>query len=574
MLVFPGIDMLQKPLLKHQFAEDSVISTQGNVITRCSRPYTEIHILYVDICYMLSFLIGMMSTEFMAAHNSDARYSTGLDLNVSIMAPAAHAHDRNEPTALESCSQLLYGSLNDTSDKPGEPVDLPKCVTDMKCQIQIHATHNNLEESETVVKPLDSVYDANGPTEEIREYQIASVIRSPDEKTMELDSQSDHESKLSKLLTVSHIGSEASDCVKPFVISSGEDTDNFDCEMKIEDGIVEHNPNSCDVASKCHSAETIMTQPRDVVCVDGSEVSGENFVFHNPEAASQMSLDAKDIKHSGSQQLQEVGCVMESDGRMLDTREGNISHAAVQHMSIALDDVDPTSTGCSGSQILPKTSNILSDEALPTFASACMVHPISSSVCQRGQTVMNGFPVDSNIIPSCQGNGLDTHEADVSAAVEGRCHFSCEVSLNPITKPNLQTCMSNGACMTKEIAFDSLEVVVDGVYEEKEASTAAQTIFSSTGQDLVLDRPQVKNKSSKQFESGSQVEPISSTQCNFKVSEQCESDHQIVHGSLTQCNSESMCNLSSASDVALHCATNGGNSCGTPEVIALSNQAS
>lgn len=571
MLVFPGIDMLQKPLLKHQFGEDSMIPTQGNVITGCSRAHTEIHILYVDICYYLlavSFLIGMMSTEFMAAHNSDVRYSTGLDLNVSIRAPAAHAHDRNEPTALESCSQLLDGSLNDTSDKPGETVDLPKCVTDMKCQIQIHVTHDNLEESETVVKPLDSVYDANGPTEEIREYQIACVIRAPDEKTMELDSQSDHESKL---LTVSHIGSEASDCVKPFVISSGEDTDNVDCEMKIEDGIVEHNPNSCDEASICHSAETIMTQPRDVACVDGSEVSGENIVLHNLEAASQMSLDAKDIKHSGSQQLQEVGSVIESDGRMLDTREGKISHAAVQHMPIALDEVDPTSTGCSGSQILPKISNISCDEALPTLASACMVHPISSSVCRRGQTVMNGFPVDSNIIPSCQGNGLDTHESDVSAAVEGRHHFSCEVSLNPITKPNLQTCMSNGACMTTEITFDSHEVVVDGVYEEKEA---AQTIFNSTGQDLVIERLQVKNKSSKQFESGSHVEPISSTQCNSNSSEQCESDHQIDHASITQCTSESMCNLSSASDVALHCATNGGNSCGTPEVIALSNQAS
>jgi len=58
------------------------------------------------------FLIGMMSTEPMASHNSDARYSAGSDLNVSTRSPAAHAHDRNEPTALESCSQLLDGSLN------------------------------------------------------------------------------------------------------------------------------------------------------------------------------------------------------------------------------------------------------------------------------------------------------------------------------------------------------------------------------------------------------------------------------------------------------------------------------
>jgi hypothetical protein len=519
------------------------------------------------------FLIGMMSIEVMAADNSDARYSAGFDLNVSTRAPEAHAHDRNEPTALESCSQLLDGSLNDTSDKPGETVDLPQCVTDMKCQVQIHVTHDNLEENKTVAKPIDSVCDANGPTEEIREYQIAasgSIIRDPVEKTMELDSQSDHESKLSKLFTVSHIGSAASDCVKPFVSASGEDTDSVDCEMKIDDGIIEHYPNSCAEASMCHSAETIMTQPGEAARVDGLEVSSEKIVFHNVEAASQMSLDAKGIKRYDSQQLQEVGCVLESDGRMLDTREGKISHAGVQHMSIAPDELDPTSTGCSVSQIPPKTSNISCDEALPTLASACMVHPTSSSVRPRGQTVMNGFPVESNISLSCQGNGLDTHLADVSAAVEERRHFS----LNPITKPNLQTCMSNGACMSSDTAFGSHEVVVDGVHEEKEASTEAQTIFNSTGQDIVLERPEAKNKSSKQFESGSQVDHISSTWCNSKSSEQCESDQQIDHASITRCNSESMCNLSSASDVALHCATTGGNSCGTPEAIALSNQAS
>ena len=547
-------------------------------------------------------LVGLMSTELVPAHNSDVRCSAGFDLNVSSEACAPHASDTNdEPAVLESALQLPDGSLNDTSDITTETIDLPKCVTDMHCQAQLCVIQNN-QESKTVVKQLDSVCDANVPNEEVREYQIAasvSIIPTSDEKTMELDSQSDHNciSEVESKTFMVSIGSESTDCGKAFVSASGEDTENVDCEMKIEDSVVEHKVNSCGEDSICHS--------------DGLKVSGENVVSHDLDATIQMSIDATDTKHHGSQQLQVMGCVLELDERMLDTQEGKNSHAAAQDVS--------------GSQI---TSNISGDVALPTYP----------SVKQKEQNVVNGFPVDCSISPSCQGNGLDSNGADVTATVEGSCQFSCEASINPTMKRNFPACMSNGVCMSTEVTVGSCEVNVDGIHEEKEASNVAQTISDSTDQDVILDRPEVNNKSLKQFESGSQFDHIGVTcmsteikvgscnvdgiheekeasnvaqtisdstdqdvildrpevnnkslnqfesgsqfdhigvtQCNSKSSEQSVSDLQNDHASVTHCSSESMCNLNNASDVALHCASSGGNSRGTPEVFVLSNQAS
>lgn len=500
-----------------------------------------------------------MSTEHTVAHNSNLIHSAGSDLNVSIGPAVAHVHDLNQPAAVESGLHLPGRS----GDMTGETTDLPKCVIGQKCQVQVQLSDNNQEEDRTVMKPLDSICNANGPTEGIA---AGSIITTLDGRTTEHDSLSDHNciSEVEgKLFMVPLSGFETSNCEKPCVIASGMDAENADCEMKTEDSIVQRKLNSYEETSQCHPAEYIMSQCEDVACVDRLIISTEN-VLYNLGAATRMSHDVKDIKPDGFQQLQDMGCVLESDERMLNTQEGKNSHSAVLCTSRALDGICPTSTEHSGSQFQPKTKNIFCNKAILTIPPVRMVHPTLPSVHQREQTNTSGcFPVESNVSPSCQGNRPDAHEVEISAAVEGKCHFSSEASLNSTMKPNIQTCMSNGVCMALEVRCGSSEVTADGPREERESSAINQTNVNSTDQDLILDGPEVKNKSSEN------VDHICVTKCNPKSSELSKSD-----SSITQCNSESMCNLSSASDVALHCASSGGNSCGTPEIMVLSNRAS
>lgn len=87
MLVFPGIDMLHKPLVKHQVSEGSPNPTRG-LISRNEAP-----------------------------HNSETSSSSRPDINISV--------DGNAPRVQpESGSQPPDGSLNDTSDITSEIVNV------------------------------------------------------------------------------------------------------------------------------------------------------------------------------------------------------------------------------------------------------------------------------------------------------------------------------------------------------------------------------------------------------------------------------------------------------------------
>lgn len=95
-------------------------------------------------------------------------------------------------------------------------------------------------------------------------------------------------------------------------------------------------------------------------------------------------------------------------------------------------------------------------------------------------------------------------------------------------------------------------VDADGIHDLEEVSDTVQSDALSPDGGLISDGPPIKTKSSEHPNSVSEVEPAN----------------------LTQGASEPLCNSSSAPGVGLHCASGDGNSCGAPEVIMLSNQAS
>ncbi|GAV57750.1 PHD domain-containing protein, partial [Cephalotus follicularis] len=125
LIVFPGVDMLQKPLLLHQFAGENVISAEG---LNPSEPLKE-HQTINDV-----------------GKDSDYRCSAGFDLNVSGDGTVC------DTAAMESGSGLPYVSINDKSDITVE-------TTDVECLIPWGAAHDSLERNSELVNSLGSVSD-------------------------------------------------------------------------------------------------------------------------------------------------------------------------------------------------------------------------------------------------------------------------------------------------------------------------------------------------------------------------------------------------------------------------------
>ncbi|KAK9292910.1 hypothetical protein L1049_020891 [Liquidambar formosana] len=115
MLVFPGIDILQKTLLKQQFAEENVVAT-------------------ADL--KSSKLIEEHQTAHELANNSDRRAGHYFGSSDDGIAP--HARGINdEPAAVESGLQLPDGSLNDTSGITCATVNIPESATEAKYLLQL-----------------------------------------------------------------------------------------------------------------------------------------------------------------------------------------------------------------------------------------------------------------------------------------------------------------------------------------------------------------------------------------------------------------------------------------------------
>jgi hypothetical protein len=183
--------------------------------------------------------------------------------------------------------------------------------------------------------------------------------------------------------------------------------------------------------------------------------------------------------------------------------------------------------------------------------SSDIVQSTTTTVPQKVQDAVYGhcgaLPVDQNISTSCQGKGPNAKEMVVLATAD-----SNSVDSDVTAKADLQSCRSNGSCIATELIVSPCGVDADGVHDIEEVSDTVQSDALSPDGGLISDGPRINTKSSEHPNSVSEVEPAN----------------------LTQCASEPLRNSSSAPGVGLHCASGDGNSCGAPEVIILSNQAS
>lgn len=392
MLVFHGTDMLQKPLLKDQSTEESMIPSA----------VLESNELKKDL-----------DIKHGVANNSDKTCSPGSDLNISSKGANLSLAICNGPAAVESGSQLNEGSLNDSSDITSETTNFPESATNEKSLV-----HDNLEgKNRTVICPQPSACDAHAvnahsATEGIDKHQTAvddSIILAPAERTVESDSKLNQQRTCDmekKPLGVSCLGSEATGCEKEVFHACKEGKETVGFELKND--IIKQSNNSLD--------DNINPQHLDV---DFSHGSGENTACLNFGARSQMSDDAKDGKHSDFQQLQVIGYTLEADDNVLNTLKAEDGVAVVGPKPSAPGGACPTSTQC--------CSEILCQRC--TSSNEAVSHLMPPSTPQKVRDVANdpcaALLVGCDLGSSCQGDGLDSHKLEyVAASVNTNCQPS------------------------------------------------------------------------------------------------------------------------------------------------------
>lgn len=329
---------------------------------------------------------------------------------------------------------------------------------------------------------------------------------------------------------------DISDCGEQFSHASRPAVKSVGFEVEIENGAVKQNCNSFDVASAHHTAEINTTEHQNLDVLLGLKVASKVAVSHDLEVVSQMSLDANVIKDQDSPHVPIIGCICKSGERKLEIHRVKSEHAISDNVSIASGDMNQATAESFRARMLCKTSNTCSSSVDNAFPSAT----------QRGQNVENFFcavlSVDSNIDSSCQTNGLDAHKAISPINTESR---SSRGSLSDAPrKPDFPTCTSDGVCLSRDEITTCKATVDDG--------PNANVISVSLDRNEVTDAFQMSTESL----------------------EQPKSDSQVHQAGVTNCSTETVHNSSSGSGVALHCSSGGGNSCGTAEVIILSNQAS
>lgn len=480
--------------------------------------------------------------------NSDGRSSTGFDLKGS-------NYDSNmigDRAAFEHDSVFLDGCLNDTS------ISI-QGVNNIKFQVQQRVTSDILDgESKNIMNPLDSLCKV------CKESEGEMINNSNGSDSAGFDLKSSSETNvIGEPAAAESVGlpdgclNEASDLII-------QERNKITCHD--QSGTVSHNldginenigscPDSlCDayeqvakVTGQQNSLSASIIPPTDnalqelhVQLNNASEVgiqfSAESLI--GSEAASHLG----EFPRASSGGAENVSCEVKIDVSNVEHNPDSVGedsmHMTAQIISSQSQDL-ATEYGVNVSD-----ENAVLHESDTGVISCDGVKSTSSEACPRAQDALNVFfpalPVEQNF-NSCQRNGPDGQETEIVA-------MDNVMASDVIVKPNSHGCMNNAICMSREVASSSCG---DGVYGLKDMSAITQSDAISLDGVLISGKAHVNNKLLKPPGSGSELD----------------------RASVTQSNSESMCSSSSASGVALHCASGGVNSCSAPDVIMLSNQA-
>ncbi|GMN48816.1 hypothetical protein TIFTF001_017985 [Ficus carica] len=379
MMVFPHIQMLQKPMLKLQklqTAEEKMIVVEGPKFTELEEHQTKEEVL------CKSGLRGVDINE--PPVESGFR---GVDINEPPVESGLRGVDINEPP-VESTLQLPDGSLN---------------ITDGKCLVEFGVTCDGLEDlNKSIMDPSGSMSGLCEQIEETTENQKASpgsTLPVLDQVAVELSSQSNQGSiseKDTKSFVLPCSESEAHGSEAPVLCASREGTESFDCEVKVENHIVADNLNPYNEDSIHRSTEINTAEPCEKVFSCEFEIPVSNAVCHDSDTAIQISDGGLDFNCCHSE--------CNRDKKTLEIHEMQNNNSAVVLASATVGVICSTSTECSVSQNM-HTSKLSSE----------VVHQISTQIADDSKDGRTPLPVGCSC-SSFQGNGLETHEVLLSAA--------------------------------------------------------------------------------------------------------------------------------------------------------------
>ncbi|KAL5561698.1 hypothetical protein UlMin_031445 [Ulmus minor] len=426
-MVFPGIEMLHKPILKSHFADENTNVLNDSVTTEHMASQTKLDLLSnadFDVSGEVEESLEPKIAGEPAVESSLLLPDGSLnDTERKCLVELGMAHDNIEVEGKDKNTINPVGStpnderlLNEADlDVSGEvdanlgPEIISRPTVEFDLQLPNGSSNHtgmaidNMEgKQKTITNPPGSTCGLPEQTEESSEYQTASSgSTSPVlvEKAIELDSQLNKQSAFKEELP--YIEAEVTHSSGPVICSSIEDTECADSKVNLLDCVVTNNLEPHGESSTHQSTEQISAFEL--------KASGEMIVCHD----SAGNGVRKTREHYPEEKVTAIN-------------EKEVDHVAVQHESAALDEICPKFTKCCDSQGQP-TRKILADvhpilhqkaedDSMAAVQALLLVDSNLSSVQgadvhpilhQKAEDDSMALPVDSN--QSCvQGNGLET----------------------------------------------------------------------------------------------------------------------------------------------------------------------